>query len=67
MIFLIFLQTEISAVLTVGWRPERGSDEWIREGDYRSNTHHPAHIKDIKDAIKEGKNPLVDVKIVHYT
>ncbi len=66
-VFFNFFQTEVSAVLTVGWKPEQGSDEWIRRGDYLSDTHHPVHIKDIKDAIKQNKNPSVDVKIVHYT
>ena len=50
----------VSAVINVGWVAQEGGDEWIREGDYLSDTTH--HVN-----ITEGQNEYVqDIEVIHY-
>ncbi|XP_028396357.1 uncharacterized protein LOC114520312 [Dendronephthya gigantea] len=48
----------LSAVLNVGWKPT--GDEWIRKGDYFTDTFHPVDLK-------QETEPIVsDIVMVHY-
>lgn len=48
----------VSAVLNVGWKPS--GDEWLRKGDFLTDTNHPVVITQVSD------NFVVDIEMVHY-
>eukprot|EP00794_Sanderia_malayensis_P007601 gene7601-8441_t len=54
--------TEVSAVLNVGWIPDASKGEWIRKGDYLSDTHTFAHIGDLQNS-----NSPIDIMLVQCT
>lgn len=48
----------LSAVLNVGWKPT--GDQWIRKGDYFTDTTHPV------DLTQETEPIVADIVMVHY-
>lgn len=52
----------MSAVLNVGWVPDKGKDEWIRRGDYLNDTTHRLCVSD-----QQMKKINFDIQVVHYT
>lgn len=48
----------VSAVLNVGWKPN--SDEWLRNGDFLSDTNHPVMIT------QESDHFVANIEMVHY-
>ena len=49
----------LSAVINVGWTPHR--DEWIRKGDYLSDTAHDVIVEPGQTDVQQ------DITVVHYT
>ena len=50
----------VSAVLNVGWVPQEGGDDWLRNGDYLNDT---SHNVDIEEGINEYHK---DIEVIHY-
>ena len=52
----------MSAVLNIGWTPDKSKEEWIRNGDYFNDTSHPLEITD-----QNGTAINFDIEVVPCT
>ena len=52
----------MSAVLNIGWIPDKSQEEWIRTGDYLNDTSHHLCIDD-----SNGAEIHFDIEVVQCT
>ena len=49
----LFYFEQISAIVNVGWKPSANSNEWLRKGDYLTDTHTKIESADNDTTIKQ--------------
>jgi len=60
--FVYDMEYQMSAVLNIGWTPDKSKEEWIRNGDYFNDTSHPLEITD-----QNGAAINFDIEVVPCT
>ena len=49
-----FLISQVSAIINVGWQPSASSSEWLRKGDYLTDTHTRIKAADHDTSIEQN-------------
>lgn len=55
------MKYSVQAVLNIGWKQDSSSNEWIRKGDYLTDTHHALRLQNVV-----GKSTDIDIDLVPY-